>query len=84
MARASKYEEKKHQILALIQDASTRHSRPPTVRLLAEEAGVGVATMHSYLAKLGAEGMVEWRPRHHRSLRLTPRGSQELSLLETQ
>ena len=79
MARASKYEGKRDEVLALIGGAALRHSKPPTVRLLAEEAGVGVATMHSYLTKLAQEGLVEWRPGKHRSLALTPQGSQRLS-----
>jgi len=74
MARVSKYADTKDEVLALIGEASARHSKPPTVRDLAEETGVGVATMHSYLQKLAKEGLVEWTPGRHRSLRLTDSG----------
>jgi DNA-binding IclR family transcriptional regulator len=79
MARVSHYEDKKLRVLAMIAEARGRHSKPPTVRTLAVETGVGVATMHAYLHRLAEEGMVEWSPRQHRSLNLTPQGFQQLS-----
>lgn len=79
MARASKYEDKKHEVLDLIRYATSRHTKPPTVRDLADASGVGVATMHSYLTKLSEEGLVEWYRGKHRSLRLTPAAHQLLS-----
>lgn len=81
MARASKYEDKKEEIIALIGEAMARHSKPPAVRDLADQTGVGVATMHSYLRKLAEEGLVEWQPNRHRSLKCTPQGTQVLSSL---
>lgn len=81
MARASKYQGKRDEIILQLGQAAARHSKPPTVRVLADELGVGVATMHDYLKKLGSEGVVEWTPGRHRSLKLTPAGLQELSSL---
>jgi Mn-dependent DtxR family transcriptional regulator len=51
------------------------------VRWIADELDVGLATAHSYLELLHEEGMIEWRPRVHRSIRITPLGSQELRRL---
>jgi len=79
MARASLYAAHRDQVLRCIDTSVKSHARPPSVRELAEECGVGVATMHSYLQKLAEEGVVEWRQGRHRSLRLTPEGSLELS-----
>lgn len=79
MARASRYQDNRDQILTSIQTAAAAHGKPPSVRDLAESLGVGVATMHSYLQKLSEEEMVEWRAGRHRSLALTPKAIQELS-----
>lgn len=79
MARASLYAAQRDQILRSIQSSMRSHAKPPSVRELAEDCGVGVATMHSYLKRLAEEGVVEWRQGRHRSLRLTPKGSLELS-----
>lgn len=80
MPRVSKYEEHRNQVLTLIQNAAMAHSRPPTVRSLAAELQVGIGTMHSYLGKLAEEGLVEWQPKSHRSVRVTPQAIQRLSL----
>ena len=79
MARASKYEQHKDQVLDLIDRAAREHSRPPAVRTLADNVGVGVATMHSYLERLAEEGLVVWQPKHHRSLRCTQPAIRQLS-----
>jgi len=83
MARLSNYTASRLAILDLIAEAQARHSRPPTVRRLATELHIGVATMHSYLRQLAEEGLVEWTPNMHRSLRLTPQGSLRVSSQET-
>lgn len=79
MGRISRYEDHRATILALVAENVAAHSRPPTVRTLAETCGVGVATAHSYLGQLAEEGMVEWAPKSHRSLRLTPLATQQLT-----
>jgi Mn-dependent DtxR family transcriptional regulator len=48
---------------------------------MADELEVGVATTHSYLELLHEEGMIEWIPRQHRSIRCTQKGIQRLSQL---
>jgi DNA-binding IclR family transcriptional regulator len=73
MGRASKYDQHRTDILSALAEAEASHARPPTVRSLADGCGVGVATMHSYLTKLSEEGVVEWKPKSHRSLRLRAR-----------
>lgn len=78
MPRASKYEQHRDGVLARIQLELQRHGRPPSVRSLAEEMHVGVATMHSYLSKMAEEGLIEWRSKSHRTLRCTPKGIQAL------
>ena len=84
MPRRSRYAGHRLMILILLAHAQDRHSRPPTVRALADELGVAVATMHSYLHQLAEEGLVEWTPNAHRSLRLTPKASRLVSSQETQ
>lgn len=79
MARASRFEDSRDQILTSIQNAATAHGKPPSVRALADQLEVGVATMHDYLKKLAEEDLVEWRKGKHRSLHLTPKGIQALS-----
>lgn len=76
MARASRYEDVKHDVLRTVRAAEVAHGKPPTVRTLATTHEVSVSTMHSYLTRLAEEGMVEWTPGRHRSLRLTRAASQ--------
>lgn len=71
MGRASQYEAHRNRIISMISESSVSHGRPPTVRDLAEACGVGVATIHSYLQRLSEEGVVEWSPKSHRTLRVT-------------
>jgi predicted transcriptional regulator len=75
MARASHYLAHRQTIIDLIAHSVASHSRPPTVRALAIQCGVAVATMHSYLQRLSEEGLVEWQAKSHRSLKLTPKGT---------
>jgi Mn-dependent DtxR family transcriptional regulator len=74
MARASNYAQNRTAIVEQLAEAETHHSLAPTVRDLATAMNVGVATVHSYLRRLAMEGMVEWTPNKHRSLRLTDTG----------
>lgn len=73
MARASKYDGSKPVVLRRIHRAETAQAMPPSVREFADMLGVGVATAHSYLSKMAEEGLIEWEPNRHRSLRLTPK-----------
>jgi DNA-binding IclR family transcriptional regulator len=84
MPRPSTYETSRTAILNLVAQAQDRHSRPPAIRDLAAELGLGVATMHSYLHRMAEEGLVEWTPNKHRSLRLCPAGRQLASSQGTQ
>ena len=77
MARASKYEDSRGELLSLIEKAE--RGKSPTVRSLADTCEVGVATMHSYLTRLAEEGLITWRAGKHRSLRLTEAGRESLT-----
>lgn len=79
MARASHYEDDKSRILDSVHTQAVRHGKPPSVRDLADQFDVGVATMHSYLRRLEGEGMVTWRHGAHRTLRLTSAGVDSLA-----
>lgn len=74
MGRQSHYEDKKHSLLACVDKMSRSLGRAPSVRELADGIDVGVATVHSYLGKMAAEGLVQWQPKSHRSLRVTSEG----------
>lgn len=74
MARETRYDEVAPSILVTVRAAEDRHAPAPSVRDLATNHGVAVATMHSYLKKMAEEGLVEWRTGRHRSLRLTAAG----------
>lgn len=79
MARASHYADKREELLALIAEPATTHGKAPTIRDLAARLEVGVGTIHAYLHRLAEEGVIEWSPGKHRSLRVTHLGFQELS-----
>ena len=79
MGRKSYYEEHRVAVLRAVEQCERAHGRPPTVRELATSQLVGVATMHEYLKRLSTEGLIQWSPKTHRSLRLTPQGSLLLS-----
>lgn len=74
MTRASKYKDQKAAVLRVIFRKQMAHGRSPSVRDLADQFEVGVATMHSYLTKLHHEGMIEWKPGRHRTLKVTQNG----------
>lgn len=74
MARASKYPEVKKDVLGAIVEAAVAHRSGPSVRDLATSFEVSPSTMHSFLSKLADEGLVEWNPGRHRSLRPTQAG----------
>lgn len=78
MARPSKYPEHRDRILTLVNNAAARHSRPPSMRTIAQDLGVGVATVHSYLARLASEGLIETPANRHRAVVLTQQGFQHL------
>lgn len=79
MARISHYEDNRREVLRLIFQAQVAHGKAPSIRFLARHCHVGLATMHSYLTKMHEEGLVEWRPGKHRSLKCTEMGRHALS-----
>lgn len=79
MARASDYGDRKMAVVEHLEQRLRTHSKTPTVRELAETFEVSPATMHSWLTKLGKEGLVEWTPGRHRSLHCTQQAIQLLS-----
>lgn len=81
MARVSRYADNKDQVLTLIAETARKHAKPPSVRDLAEDTQVGVATMHAYLTRLAEEGLITWQSNKHRSLKCTAEGFQKLSSL---
>jgi SOS-response transcriptional repressor LexA len=81
MGRRSGYPSNREGLLVLIDSSLRTKGRSPSVRWIADELDVGLATAHSYQELLHEEGMIEWRPRVHRSIRITPLGSQELRRL---
>ena len=79
MARVTHYQDDKEWVIKLIHNAQVAHSRPPTIRDLADELGVGLATMHSYLTKMVEEGLIDRKRGHHRSLTVTDVGMSLIS-----
>lgn len=79
MARASRYDDVKDGVLGHVVQAWSSHGKPPSVRDLADAHQVSVSTMHSYLKHMAEEGLVEWSPGRHRSLRATQQGFQRHS-----
>ena len=79
MARGSRFDSAKDEVLQTINGAVSRHAKAPTVRELADSFGVAPATMHSWLSKLAEEGLIVWAPGRHRSLKLTPQAVSQLS-----
>lgn len=71
MGRLSLYEFKRDGIVEAIARLSA-DGRSPSLREIANVADVSVATLHSYLRKMADEGLVEWNPKSHRSLRIRP------------
>lgn len=74
MGRKSHYMASKILILQSIHGLTMQRRTSPTVREVAEDTGISMATLHSYLQRLSQEGLVQWRPKRHRSLQLTKAG----------
>ena len=83
MGRKSHYHQHRAEALRLIDQSWSKAVQAPTVRELADEIGVGVATMHLYLGRMYEEGLIEWpsRSRRGRTLKVSDSGHQLLSLL---
>lgn len=75
MARRSNYPAKRDEILRAVAAHLQHKGKTPTVRELAERTNLSVGTLHSYMERLAEEGLIEWRPRQHRSIRLTQEGT---------
>lgn len=74
MARKSHYMANKLVILQSIHGLTLQRRTAPSVREVAEDTEISMATLHSYLQRLHQEGLVQWRPKRHRSLQLTKSG----------
>ena len=83
MGRKSHYPQHRTEALRIIERSWATRVTAPTVRELAEEIGVGVATMHLYLGRMYEEGLIEWLPgsRRSKTLRVSSLGRQLLSSL---
>lgn len=67
--------ERGYQILREIHAAVQRHSFPPTVRELGERVGLASpSTVHTHLANLEREGLIERQPGRPRALTITTLG----------
>jgi len=74
VGRRSQYPEKREEIVRAISGLLAANHRTPSVREVADEVDLSIATLHSYLGKLNEEGLIEWRTRRHRSIMLTREG----------
>lgn len=74
MGRQSQYPVKRDEIVTAISTILGESHRNPTMREIATRTNLSVATLHAYLGKLSDEGLIEWRTKRHRSIRLTPEG----------
>lgn len=74
MARKSNYMANKMLVLQSIHGLTLRRRKAPTVREVSEDTEISITTLHSYLQRLSQEGLVQWRPKRHRSLQLTKSG----------
>lgn len=74
MGRQSQYKIKRDLVIAAINTLTTRNGRSPSLREISAETGVSIATLHSYMGKLQAEGAIEWQEKSHRSIRLKQPG----------
>lgn len=79
MGRRSQYPVKRDEIVSAIAALTEERHRNPSVREIAERTGLSVATLHSYLQRLADDGLIEWRSKRHRSIRLTPDGQRLVS-----
>jgi DNA-binding transcriptional MocR family regulator len=72
MGRQSQYDEKRDVIIAAITELTqTRGGKGPAVREISAKTGISVSSLHSYLNRLKAEGVIEAHERSHRSIKLT-------------
>jgi len=74
VARKSLYPLKRDEIVRAISALTKERHRTPSVREISRRTNISVATLHSYLERLHEEGLIEWRAKRHRSMRLTPEG----------
>lgn len=71
MARQSLYLIRRDAILEAIEKLSAAHGgRSPSLREISDLADVSVASLHAYLSKMRQEGLIEWEPKSHRSLKI--------------
>ena len=72
MARQSLYLLRRDSILEAVEKLSAATGRSPSLREVSDVTDVSVASLHSYLHKMRVEGVIEWEPKSHRSLRIVP------------
>jgi DNA-binding MarR family transcriptional regulator len=82
VGRKSHYQEHRAEALHLIERSWQTKVTAPTVRDLAAQTHVGLATMHLYLGRMYEEGLIEWQPgsRRAKTLKVSSSGRQLLSL----
>jgi len=77
--RQNLYQSRRLAVLGFIHSYRDETGRGPAVRMIAEQLGFGLASVHSYLVVLRAEGMVEWITGKERTLRCTGAGIRQLN-----
>lgn len=71
MPRQSLYPYRRDGIIDAIKTlTSVRGGQAPTIREIAEVTEIGPGTLHSYLRMMRGEGLVTWKARRHRGLRV--------------
>lgn len=78
MGRQSQYTKKRDDLLAAIRKLTAQQGGSPSLREISDETGISIATLHSYLDKLSAEGAIEWQKKAHRAITIKNSGTPSL------
>lgn len=79
MARPSEYPQYRRVILRIVEWTWKEQGRAPTLRDLSDATGISLGTAQKYIKRLHEEGLVQWTPKKHRSIKLSKQGQEALS-----